>query len=83
LVASIFEAKPGAAVFARGGDSYLVAQLKDVLPPDPAQSEKDVAGFADRQIAPGMRDDLLQEFDQALRGHFPVSVDQPAVERAF
>jgi hypothetical protein len=30
-----------------------------------------------------MRDDLLQEFDQALRRHFPVSVDEPAVERAF
>jgi hypothetical protein len=83
LVASIFEAKPNSAVFVRGGDVYLVAELKAVLPPDPAQAEKDVAGFADRLIAPGMRDDLLQEFDQALRRHFPVSVDEPAVERAF
>jgi peptidyl-prolyl cis-trans isomerase D len=83
LVASIFEAKPNSAVFVRGGDVYLVAELKAVLPPDPAQAEKDVAGFADRLIAPGMRDDLLQEFDQALRRHFPVSIDEPAVERAF
>jgi peptidyl-prolyl cis-trans isomerase D len=83
LLAAIFNAKPGTAVFAGAGETYLVAELKDVLPPDPAQAEKDVAGFADQLIAPGMRDDLLQEFDQALRRHFPVSVDQPAIDRAF
>jgi peptidyl-prolyl cis-trans isomerase D len=83
LVESIFNAKPGTAVFARSGELYLVAELKEMLPPDPAQAEKESAAFADRLVAPGMRDDLLQEFDQALRRHFPVSIDEPAVESAF
>jgi peptidyl-prolyl cis-trans isomerase D len=83
LVESIFNAKPGTAVFARSGELYLVGELKEMLPPDPAQAEKESAAFADRLVAPGMRDDLLQEFDQALRRHFPVSIDEPAVESAF
>jgi peptidyl-prolyl cis-trans isomerase D len=83
LVASLFGAKPGAAVFAKGSDGYVVAQVKEVIPADPAKDEKQVAQFSDRLVAPGMRDDMLQEFDKALRQRYPVSIDPAVVARAF
>ena len=83
LVANIFAAKPGAAVFAPGGEGYAVAQVKEVLPADPAKDAAQVKQFADRLIVPAMREDMLQEFDKALRGRYSVSIDPGAVARAF
>ncbi|HXZ01365.1 MAG TPA: SurA N-terminal domain-containing protein [Stellaceae bacterium] len=83
LVANLFGAKAGAAVFAKGGDGYVVAQVKEVIPADPAKDEKQVAQFSDRLVTPGMRDDMLQEFDKALRQRYPVSIDPAVVARAF
>jgi hypothetical protein len=34
-------------------------------------------------LTPALREDLLQQFDSALRQRYPVSVDQAAVARAF
>jgi hypothetical protein len=36
-----------------------------------------------QQLTPSLRDDLLQQFDQALRQRYPVSIDHDAVARAF
>lgn len=83
LVAGIFGAAPGTAVFAKANDGYAVAQVKEVLAPDAAQEGKEVAQFSDRLLAPQMRDDMLQEFERALRGRYPVSIDPSAVARAF
>jgi peptidyl-prolyl cis-trans isomerase D len=83
LVADIFAAKPGTAVFAPAGDSYDVAEVTAVIPADPAKDAAQVQQFSDRLIVPGMREDMLQEFDQALRNRFPVSIDANAVSRAF
>jgi peptidyl-prolyl cis-trans isomerase D len=83
LVANIFGAKPGTAVFAKGNDGYLVAQVKEVLAPDPAKEEPELARFSERVLTPAMREDLLQEFDKALRARYPVNIDAAAVARAF
>jgi peptidyl-prolyl cis-trans isomerase D len=83
LVADIFAAKPGAAVSGKGNDGYVVAQVKDVQPPDPVKDAEQMKQFAERGLTPSMRDDLLQEFDQALRSRYPVTIDQSAVARAF
>ncbi len=83
LVASLFGAKPGLAVFGQGSDGYVVAEVKEVIPADPAKDEKQVAQFSDRLVAPGMRDDILQQFDKALRQRYPVSIDPAVVARAF
>lgn len=83
LVASLFSAKPGAAVFGPGTDGYVVAQVKEVIPADPTKDEKQVAQYAEQRITPGMRDDMLQEFDKALRHRYPVTVDPAVVARAF
>ena len=82
LVARLFQARTGSAVYARGSDGFAVAQLKEVMPPDPAK-EPDGIKLLSEQLVPAMQDDLLQEYDRALRNRFPVSVNQAAVARAF
>jgi peptidyl-prolyl cis-trans isomerase D len=82
LVARLFEAKPGGVVSAKGEGGYLVAQLKDILPPDPATQATGTARLS-QQLGAQMQDDLLREYDQALRDRYPVSIDQAAVARAF
>jgi len=82
LVAKIFETDAGKAVSARGTDGYAVAQVKSIEPADPTKDSAAVQRLA-QQLTPSMREDLLQEFDQALRERYPVSVDQAAVARAF
>jgi peptidyl-prolyl cis-trans isomerase D len=82
LVARLFEAKTGGVVSAKGDDGYLVAQLKEILPPDTATQAAGTARLS-QQLGAQMQDDLLREYDQALRERYPVSIDQAAVSRAF
>jgi peptidyl-prolyl cis-trans isomerase D len=82
LVARLFEAKPSGVVSAKGDDGYLVAQLKEIQPPDPTTQAAGSARLS-QQLGAQMQDDLLRQYDQALRDRYPVSIDQAAVARAF
>jgi peptidyl-prolyl cis-trans isomerase D len=82
LVARLFEAKPSGVVSAKGDDGYLVAQLKEIQPPDPTTQAAGTARLS-QQLGAQMQDDLLRQYDQALRDRYPVSIDQAAVARAF
>ncbi|HYM01877.1 MAG TPA: peptidyl-prolyl cis-trans isomerase [Stellaceae bacterium] len=82
VVAKIFQAKPGQAVFAKGNNGYVVAQLKEILPPDSGKSTDSEAQLA-KQLTPAMQDDILQEFDKALRDRYSVRIDETAADRAF
>jgi peptidyl-prolyl cis-trans isomerase D len=82
LVAKIFETDSGKAVFARGSDGYAVAQVKDIAPADPSK-DSDAVQRLSQQLLPNLREDLLQQFDAAMRERYPVSIDQAAVARAF
>ena len=82
LVARLFEAKSGGVVSAKGDNGYLVAQLKDILPPDTATQAAGTARLS-QQLGAQMQDDLLRQYDQALRERYPVSIDRAAVDRAF
>jgi len=82
LAAKLFSAKRGEAVSAPagGGEGYLVAVVKDMLAPDPAQESAQKDALA-RQLAPAMQSDVLGEYEKALRDRFPVTVDQVALDR--
>lgn len=82
LVAKIFDTDAGKAVYARAASGYMVAQVKEVQPADPAKDSEAVQRLS-QQLTPALREDLLQQFDSALRQRYPVSVDQAAVARAF
>jgi peptidyl-prolyl cis-trans isomerase D len=81
-VAKIFEAKPGTAVVARGADGYVVAVVKEVLPPDPAQEGAQQARLS-QQLTPDLQQDMFEEFDKALRSRYPVSINPDNLARAF
>ena len=67
---------------ARGADGYVVAVVKDVLPPDPAQEGAAQARLA-QQLTPELQQDLFEQFDKALRNRSPVSINQENLARAF
>src|SRR5258708_16465236 len=81
-VAKSIETSYGKAVFARGSDGNAVAQVKEVEPADPSK-DSDAVQRLSQQLTPSLREDLLQQFDQAMRERYPVSVDQAALARAF
>jgi hypothetical protein len=80
LVAAIFGAKKGDAVSAEAGDNYAVAEVQSIEPADPAKDPAAVKQLSDF-LANSMRNDLLGSFDQALRSHFPVEINQANLDR--
>ncbi len=80
LVASIFNAKKGEAVSAAAGDNYAVAEVKTIDPADPSKNAGAVKDLSD-QLAAEMRDDTMGAFEQALRAHFPVEINQTNLDR--
>lgn len=80
LVVAMFGAKQGGAVSAPAGDDYAVAQVKTIEPADPskdAAAVKELSGSLTNEI----RTDMLSAFDQALRTHFPVVINQTNLDR--
>jgi peptidyl-prolyl cis-trans isomerase D len=82
LVASIFSAKKGEAVSAAAGDNYAVAEVKTIEPADPSKNPEAVKDLSD-QLAGEMRNDLMSAFQQALRAHFPVEINQTNLDRVL
>jgi peptidyl-prolyl cis-trans isomerase D len=82
LVAKLFEAKPGQAVTAPAGDSVMIAQVTAIEPADPTKDAAAVLQLA-HQLGQTMQNDLLSEFDQALRRQFPVEVNQTNLDRVL
>jgi peptidyl-prolyl cis-trans isomerase D len=80
LVVALFGAKQGGAVTAPSGDNYAVAQLKTIEAADPGKDANAVKPVSD-EIDKEMRNDILNAFDQALRTHFPVQINQANLDR--
>ncbi|HKT18467.1 MAG TPA: peptidyl-prolyl cis-trans isomerase [Stellaceae bacterium] len=80
LVAAIFGAKKGEAVSAAAGDNYAVAQVQSIEPADPAKDPQAVKQLSD-VLGNAMRNDMLSSFDQALRAHIPVEINQANLDR--
>jgi len=82
LLAKLFAGKRGEAVTApaEGNGGAIVAVVKELLPPDPAQANTQKTAIA-REVEQAMRGDVMSEFSQALRGRYPVSIDQAALDR--
>ncbi len=82
LVVALFGTKEGGAVSAPAGDNFAVAQLKSIAPADPAKDANAVQPVSD-EIANQMRNDVMGAFDQALRTHFSVEINQANLDRLF
>ncbi|HUB97141.1 MAG TPA: SurA N-terminal domain-containing protein [Stellaceae bacterium] len=79
LVAKIFDAKKGGAVDEVSGDTAVVAQLQSVEPADPAKDPQAVQDLQ-QQLSGVFQTDMMDQYDQALRKTFPVSVDRSSLD---
>ncbi len=75
LVAALFNAKQGGAVSAASGENVVVGQVKTIEAADPAKDADNVKQFAD-ELSNQLKTDMMGAFDQSLRGHFPVEINQ-------
>jgi peptidyl-prolyl cis-trans isomerase D len=82
LIAKLFEAKPGQAVSAASGGGFAVAQLKDIVPADPAK-DKAALDTLSHRLAQQLQSEFLGDFSRALRRRFPVEVNQANFDRAL
>ena len=82
LVSKLFAAKPGQTVSAPSGDGFAVAQLKSVVPADPAKDKTQLDALS-HTLAQQMQSEFLGDFSRALRRRFPVEINQANLDRAL
>lgn len=75
---------PGLVTVVRGSsdNGWVIAQLKSI---DPVDAEKDKNQRAEiaKSVKDGIQNDLMKQFDAALRQRFPVTIERQAVDAIF
>ncbi len=83
MIAQIFALKPGESIAAAGTDAgkpgQFVVQLRAIRTPDPSANPSDVAELG-QQVTKQLSGELLQAFNNSLHSHFPVKINQPALD---
>ena len=82
LAARLFAAKPGEVVTVADATGAWIGQLKDIEQPEAKPGEPAYDQLA-TQLRDGMRNDLLAEYDRALRTRYPVEIHQDELQRLF
>lgn len=82
LVAELFKLKPGEATVSQTAGGYIVAQLKEVKPADPAADAAGVTQVAD-SLRQAIGADVYAQFNNALRDRFGVEVKQSVIDQMF
>jgi peptidyl-prolyl cis-trans isomerase D len=82
IVAALFSAKQNGAVSAPAGDNVVVAQLKSIVPADPATDPGGVKQVTD-ELSGEMKTDMLSAFSQSLRTNFPVTINQTNLDHVM
>ena len=82
VVSKLFEMQPGGVTTTATPDGEVVAQLKEIQAADPVADKDKVAALAG-QLGQQVGDDVLNQFDQALRTLHPVSVQRDRIANLF
>jgi hypothetical protein len=82
LAAELFRARRGGAAMARTQTGYAVAQLKDIRIASPGADKKGLDELRG-QLASAIGNDLMSQFNTALKSRHPVSIDRGAIDRLF
>lgn len=82
VVTAMFQTKTGDLARASTPDAETVVRVKEILPPDPAESEKQAEAMA-AQLRAALAQDLAAAFSQGLRQRYPVRVDRSQIEKLF
>ncbi len=82
VVAATFSVKPAEIARASAADAEVVLRVKEILPADATEAEKETTALGQRlrgQIA----EDLNASFSQGLRPRYPVKVDQGQIDKMY
>ena len=82
VVAKLFDLAPGGVTTAATPDGEVVAQLKEIQAADPTADKDKVSDLAG-QLGQQIGDDVLNQFDHALRKLHPVSVQRDRIANLF
>ncbi|MCC6468439.1 MAG: SurA N-terminal domain-containing protein [Alphaproteobacteria bacterium] len=82
LVGDLFKLKPGEPTVSQTSGGYIVAQLKTVVPADPAADTAGVTQVAD-SLRQSIGTDVYAQFNNALRDRFGVDVKQSVIDQMF
>lgn len=82
VVAKLFDLAPGGVTTAATPDGEVVAQLKEIQAADPTADKDKVSALAG-QLGQQIGDDVLNQFDHALRKLHPVSVQRDRIANLF
>jgi len=81
-VSKLFDLAPGGVATAATPDGEVVAQLKEIQAADPT-ADKDKVAALTGQLSQQVGDDVLNQFDQALRKLHPVSIQRDKIANLF
>jgi peptidyl-prolyl cis-trans isomerase D len=79
LTSGLFSLSPGSAIAGPVTNGFVVAVLKEIVPADPATDTELVAALRD-QMQAGAAGDIVTSMAEALRGRYPVEIDEAALE---
>ena len=82
MVESIFGAKVGEVVVAPSGKDFQVGRVKEILEGDPKAADA-VRQATNEALGRAIAEDWLSELTAALRGRYPVTVNQSAIAQAL
>ena len=82
VVAKLFDLAPAGVTTAATPDGEVVAQLKEIQPADPVADQGKVSTLT-TQLSQQIGDDVLSQFDHALRTLHPVSVQRDRIASLF
>ncbi len=82
LTSKLFDLAPGEVDTVAASDSHIVLELVEVTKVDPASKETEVAALREG-LSNAMRNDLLEQFVETLRGEYGVTIDQGVIDNVM
>ena len=82
LIARVFNVKPGKAALARSTAGFAVAQVKKIVPADPAKDQQGVKSLTS-QMGDSLEADIMTQLADAFRNRFGVNINRQAVDSLF
>ena len=82
VVSAIFSVKPGSLSRASTPDAEVLVKVKEILPSDAEEAEKQITELG-RRLRDQVADDLTAAYTQSLRQRYPVKVDKTQIDRMY
>ena len=82
LTSKLFDLSPNEIDTVAATDSHIVLQLVEITKVNPASKETEVAALRE-SLSNAMRNDLVEQFVETLRGEYGVVVDQVVIDNVM